>query len=157
VCSPLPPKLCDDHNECTTDSCDPISAACSFTPVTLDLDGDGHNSPRPGFALARPARGGDDCDDRSAAAHPGGVEVCDGVDNDCNGQIDDGAAYGGVSQPVLVSSNMFDRATRGGLAFDGKKLRRDLFGHQEGVELLFHRARAERRHRRLRNRADGLE
>ena len=31
-----------------------------------------------------------DCDDASAAALPGGVEVCDGLDNDCNGLIDDG-------------------------------------------------------------------
>ncbi|MBK7857398.1 MAG: putative metal-binding motif-containing protein [Archangiaceae bacterium] len=31
-----------------------------------------------------------DCDDTSAAAHPGGTEVCDGHDNDCNGAIDEG-------------------------------------------------------------------
>jgi subtilisin-like proprotein convertase family protein len=33
-----------------------------------------------------------DCDDSSAAALPGGVEVCDGLDNDCNGLVDDGFA-----------------------------------------------------------------
>jgi hypothetical protein len=32
----------------------------------------------------------DDCDDTSAASHPGGMEVCDGRDNNCNGQIDEG-------------------------------------------------------------------
>ncbi|MFT5681813.1 MAG: hypothetical protein ACI8RZ_002731, partial [Myxococcota bacterium] len=30
-----------------------------------------------------------DCDDTSAVAYPGGIEVCDGLDNDCNGTIDD--------------------------------------------------------------------
>lgn len=33
--------------------------------------------------------GGDDCDDSSAAARPGALEMCDGLDNDCNGQVDD--------------------------------------------------------------------
>lgn len=31
-----------------------------------------------------------DCNDADAAIHPGVDEVCDGVDNDCNGAIDDG-------------------------------------------------------------------
>jgi hypothetical protein len=31
-----------------------------------------------------------DCDDENAAIHPGATEVCDGVDNNCNGQIDEG-------------------------------------------------------------------
>ena len=67
-------------------------------PVTLDLDGDGHRSPKPGFAPGAPGACGDDCDDRSASAHPGGIEACDGVDNDCNGKIDDGALYGNLQR-----------------------------------------------------------
>ncbi len=31
-----------------------------------------------------------DCNDSDATIHPGGSEVCDGVDNDCDGDIDDG-------------------------------------------------------------------
>ena len=31
---------------------------------------------------------GGDCDDRQAAAHPGAAERCDGLDNDCDGQVD---------------------------------------------------------------------
>lgn len=37
---------------------------------------------------------GGDCDDRDATSYPGGTEVCDGADNDCNGTIDDGASNG---------------------------------------------------------------
>jgi Putative metal-binding motif/Dictyostelium (slime mold) repeat len=130
TCVPLPVVTCNDQDACTDDSCDPNTGKCLFTPVTLDLDGDGHRSPKPGFAPGAPGSCGDDCDDRSAAAHPGGVEVCDGVDNDCNGKIDDGSAYGGLRAPVRVSSAAFDRANAGGLAFDGKNYGATFSGHK---------------------------
>jgi hypothetical protein len=34
----------------------------------------------------------DDCDDENADIHPGQTELCDGVDDNCNGQIDEGHA-----------------------------------------------------------------
>lgn len=33
---------------------------------------------------------GDDCDDNDAGVNPGAAEVCDGVDNDCDGSVDEG-------------------------------------------------------------------
>ncbi|MBU0991911.1 MAG: putative metal-binding motif-containing protein [Proteobacteria bacterium] len=46
-----------------------------------DKDGDGSNDI---------ATGGDDCDDSDKEIFPGNTEVCDGKDNDCDGQIDEG-------------------------------------------------------------------
>ncbi|MBN2798045.1 MAG: pre-peptidase C-terminal domain-containing protein [Deltaproteobacteria bacterium] len=46
-------------------------------PVITDADGDGFNAP-------------DDCNDNSVAVYPGAAEVCDGVDQDCDGEIDEG-------------------------------------------------------------------
>jgi hypothetical protein len=35
-----------------------------------------------------------DCNDQSAAVHPGAAETCNGVDDDCNGVVDDGFGVG---------------------------------------------------------------
>ena len=43
----------------------------------VDGDGDGY--------LAE-----EDCDDSSSTSHPGAIELCDGIDNNCDGQIDEG-------------------------------------------------------------------
>jgi hypothetical protein len=94
---------CDDGNECTTESCIP-GTGCVFTPLPdaticddgnpgtlsscqggqctatcIDQDGDGF------------CGGAGDCDDTNAATFPGAPEVCDALDNNCNGIVDDGA------------------------------------------------------------------
>ena len=50
---------------------------CDGSTGTVDNDNDG-------FLAC------EECNDASAVAYPGGMEVCDGLDNDCDGQIDVG-------------------------------------------------------------------
>lgn len=71
----------DDGNACTIESCDP-AVGCVRDTTTNDADGDGH------YATSC---GGDDCDDARSNVHPGLGDACgDGLDNDCNGTVDDG-------------------------------------------------------------------
>jgi MYXO-CTERM domain-containing protein len=57
----------------------------------VDGDGDGFGGAvycgPPGAGVATVAG---DCNDASSAAHPGGTEICDGLDNNCDGTIDEG-------------------------------------------------------------------
>jgi putative metal-binding protein len=103
TCQDVAPLDCDDKDPCTRDVCDPTTGACSHPDATVDLDRDGHRAPLPGKLAGEPGACGDDCDDRNAAALPGGNEICDGVDNDCNGVVDDGASLTPSGEAVLVS------------------------------------------------------
>jgi hypothetical protein len=58
-----------------------------------DEDGDGHGDPdSPLEACEQPSGhvdSGDDCDDADPEIHPGAPERCDGVDQDCDGEVDE--------------------------------------------------------------------
>ncbi|MDP2316620.1 MAG: MopE-related protein [Pseudomonadota bacterium] len=56
------------------------NACGTGTPTLYDADSDGYT------ACAG------DCDDADASAHPGGTEVCDGRDQDCDGTLDEGTS-----------------------------------------------------------------
>jgi hypothetical protein len=110
---------CDDEDPCTEDTCLPENGSCDFRELALDQDKDGFKGPRPGFAPGAPGSCGDDCDDTSAKAYPGGTEVCDGVDNNCNGVIDEGMSYVPVGGgDVRVSGLDQIQAGRGGIAYN---------------------------------------
>lgn len=63
----------------------------STSACMLDDDGDGYGDSTPLSPLVQP---GQDCNDADFSIKPGGVELCDGIDNDCDNQIDDNPVGG---------------------------------------------------------------
>jgi predicted outer membrane repeat protein len=86
----------DDDCDLDVDDDDPSLDPTSTRHWYPDYDEDGYGGSvytklcdDPSTALVNYLETSDDCDDTSAAIHPGAREICDSVDNDCDGDIDD--------------------------------------------------------------------
>ncbi|MEO1257377.1 MAG: T9SS type A sorting domain-containing protein [Bacteroidota bacterium] len=78
--------------ELTPSNCCPEVVTCY-----LDNDGDGFGDAASREEFCQVCDGGyvldnTDCNDMESAAYPGAEEICDGIDNDCDGVIDGGTA-----------------------------------------------------------------
>lgn len=73
----------------------PVAGGDGTTTYYADADSDGFGNPSVSTSATSPPSGyvqnNTDCDDANASVYPGATEVLDGVDNDCDGVIDDGA------------------------------------------------------------------
>ena len=85
-------ELCDGlDNDCdgAVDSPPPENPPTWY----LDADGDGYGTPDQTERACSPPDGyvnnGLDCDDERTLVRPGGIETCDGIDNDCDGEVDE--------------------------------------------------------------------
>jgi hypothetical protein len=120
--NPSASEVCDSiDNDCDgdIDDADASLDTSTATEVFTDSDGDGFGDDSTLVLQCNPSTGlvfvGGDCDDGSAAVNPAATEVCDGVDNDCDGDIDvdaidgilvyadgDGDGYGSITEQSLA-------------------------------------------------------
>ncbi len=107
-------EICDDRDN----NCDDVVDEGVQRTFYEDLDGDGHGTTASTsdacWAPAGYAGTDDDCDDTEPLAWTDRAETCDGVDNDCDGQIDedaedtrqwadtDGDGFGDPNNPVIA-------------------------------------------------------
>jgi hypothetical protein len=98
-------------NALDCDDLDPTEPAVRFE----DDDGDGWGTEEVAAIDCVPgAVATGDCDDRDGGVHPGGVEVCNQLDDDCDGAIDDGEAgpwwedadHDGFGDPYTLSTDL---------------------------------------------------
>lgn len=111
----------------------PADTAAWCVP-TEDLEGVGKDWDCDGYADEGYV-GGTDCDDADAAVHPGAEEVCDGVDNDCDGAVEsealylawypdaDGDGFGRTDGAVVQCDALAGHVLRGGDCDDGDAAR----------------------------------
>ena len=87
--------ICLGFIACTDKETDNTPTPTDFT----DEDGDGFIA-------------GADCDDSSGVVFPGANELCDGIDNDCDGEIDEGVTDGTVAWMDADGDGFGDGDTR---------------------------------------------
>ena len=90
-------ELCDGvlDEDCNGQVDEP--AAVDAPDWYADADGDGYGDPLATTTACEAPAGfvadTTDCEDQDAQIHPGAAELCDGLDQDCNGSADDGLSF----------------------------------------------------------------
>ncbi len=93
-------EICNGiDDDCDGDVDDDDASLTDPTTWYADVDGDGYGDPLGSTAASCAAPTGyvadsTDCDDMESSANPGATEICDEIDNDCDGSVDEYGASG---------------------------------------------------------------
>jgi len=104
-------EICNERD----DNCDGEVDEDLFSGLFYDADGDGHGDPNQLSGDCSSSEGyvyyGDDCDDTNPNIFPFAIEVCNEIDDNCDGDVDeavtetfyldiDGDGFGNLAQPT---------------------------------------------------------
>ncbi len=106
-------EFCDGvDNNCdgTTDEATAVDVSTFYVDADLDGYGDPSGTIAACSAPAGYAATDDDCDDAEATANPGNRESCDGLDNDCDAEVDEDDATDAVVWHADVDSDGYGDA-----------------------------------------------
>jgi hypothetical protein len=112
---PAASEICDGKDNDCNGTIDDNAQTTFYRDVDGDGFGDTSNSTQSCAIPVGYASNNTDCDDAKATVYPNAPELCDGVDNNCNGQIDegtgntyyrdaDGDGYGNLSLSIKACS-----------------------------------------------------
>ena len=107
-------ELCDgDDNDCdgSTDESDAADASTWYADSDLDGYGDAATSQTACTAPSGYVSDDSDCDDAAAAVNPGEAEICDAIDNDCDGSTDESDASDADTWYLDSDSDGYGRST----------------------------------------------
>ncbi len=109
-------EICDNiDNNCNGQTDEAGAKGCKI--YYKDKDGDGFGDPGDSACLCPSKASKDwieqagDCDDTNPDVHPGVVEVCDNIDNNCNAKIDEEGAQGCTLFYLDVDGDTYGPAT----------------------------------------------
>jgi len=95
------PEICDGKDNNCDGQIDEAVQTTYYADTDNDGYGDANNSIESCVQPAGYVINSGDCDDDNASINPGATEICDGIDNDCNGIADDVA-------PALLTTYYLD-------------------------------------------------
>ncbi len=104
------------------EDCDGTVDEDGLLPYYLDADRDGYGNPAarmdfcPGDEPSTYVTNSRDCDDSVMSINPDAIEICDGIDNDCMGGIDNvvpacGGCLSGMTRPCGTNTGVCMRGT----------------------------------------------
>ncbi len=122
--SPDADEQCDGHD----DDCDGVvdeDDAVDASTWYADADGDGYGDPGSTVVACEAPSGyvadASECDDGDSAVHPGAVEICDSIDNDCDGVVDEDDAVDASTWYADADGDGFGDAATTDVACDQPK------------------------------------